>query len=174
MSEPLCKPCEQKGVKRKAHRMSKPPMCNECYADSLGEARPTNVVLERLVELRKERQAAILTETEIEKPKEQVMPTGITAKIDWAQVQRERNEGVSVEVLRKKYNTSWLTVRAHTMPPPESVARKLQTKTKASAPTAYKPAKVKRTGSGYDSVLEELRTKRDQLNSAISAIEALG
>lgn len=97
-----------------------------------------------------------------------------TLEVNWDSVQQDRNAGVGIKALMEKYGAAAQTIYARTTTPKrDPIARPKVTAAKATPKPLLIPKRI-RTGSGYDNVLEELRTKRDQLNSAISAIEALG
>jgi hypothetical protein len=56
-------------------------------------------------------------EQTVEVGKEKAMQGRRPRDLDWAQLQRERDAGASVEELRKKYKTSWPTVAKYTTAP---------------------------------------------------------
>ena len=100
MEEPLCRDCQDLGSQTKATRfIGKTPVCDMHMRKRLGQlwTPPTSP----LGEVRKEKSM------QGRKPPD----------LDWSQLQKERDAGVSVEELRKKYKTSWATVNKHTSAP---------------------------------------------------------
>lgn len=161
MIDPVCKPCENVGVIRKAHRMTAggTPICNEHYIATLAskpEIDPRFRVPPPVV-------------TPLKNEREKPMPA--RKEVDWNATQKDRNAGMTTAALADKYDVSTPTVCAHTVP----AAKPNGTKPVAAKPSqAAVPTQKRVVGSGYDAVLGELRAKREQLNVAISAIEALG
>lgn len=134
-----------------------------------------------------------------EKAEERPMKT--RHDVDWTKAQNDRSDGLSVEDIAKKHSTTVANVYAHTRKAataPNSVARAgnlhaaraSSAETRRAAPAvAPRPAATfgvggrtsgKVTGGHYDTVLAELRDKREQLNqectrvdAAIEALEAI-
>jgi RuvA, C-terminal domain len=137
------------------------------------------------------------TEMEEEQEEDSVTEKGRRQlDIDWAKVQQERNGGTSVADLAEKYGVHITSIYAHTkVAVPGSAGRRTTQAAKHAArateaetrrtgqslPAAGAPrSAAKVTGGNYDTVLADLREKRERLNmectrvdAAIEALEAI-
>jgi hypothetical protein len=140
----LCRDCQDLGLQQTAMRMvGKTPVCDQHCASRMGtkwtpptplsleaqaarlvasglNARDTASALANLGFPKKRAEKAVEHATGIEQTevgKEKAMQGRRPRDLDWAQVQRERDAGASVEELRKKYKTSWPTVNKYTSAP---------------------------------------------------------
>ena len=106
MIDALCGPCHAAGRLVKAHYQTNPPTCRDCYAK---RALPGTAVAA---------QAAPAEPENVEgRPENEVTKV---ANTDWAvDAQKDRDAGMSVADLAKKYNVTTASIYGRTMKPPK-------------------------------------------------------
>lgn len=104
MADALCLPCKNRGREVKAHRLvGTVPMCDDCYR---GKPQPPPAPRATIIEtdLRPEAAPGGSMET----------TDGRRGKIDWAAAQRDRDAGLRVAEIAKKYGVSDVSVYTRT------------------------------------------------------------
>ena len=88
--------------------------------------------------------------------------------IDWNQVQRDRDAGMPIAQLEKKYKVSNPTIYTHTHGAAKNGVKARRTNERTNERKARS-----QNGGSFDAVLAGLRERRAPLDQAISTIEAL-
>jgi hypothetical protein len=144
---PDCKPCSQNGITVPAmYMVNGVPKCEACKRnqDAPPVSLPPLEVVPRELEKREEK-------------------TAVSKEIDWSKVQEERSKGVAVGNLAMKYDVTTATIYNRTK------AAKNGAKPKA----APKSKRAAYDGSNLDALLDDLKSKREEIDKAIEAVEAV-
>jgi hypothetical protein len=147
--------------------------CKECLYEKYPETRPAKT----LAQMAKEafgkpapiEQAAPAKLLEVEFTEEKAMPA--RKEIDWAKVQKDRDDGMTTTALAEKYGCSTPTICTRTKPASEAV-RQARRKP-AGKLTEAAAAATTSSDSPLASVIADLIAKRDKLNAAIEQLQAI-
>lgn len=166
--EAYCAPCKSRGTTTVAHRLvNRVPKCDACYRNDVE-------VLKPIGKDHPETQGKVLTDDMIsERIAENVGVREVAIverkQVDWAKVQNERSDGVSVKELALKYGVSDVSIYTKTRPP-KGKERSAPAK-KGGRPRKPQPD-VPASGR-FSEVIAALAVERDKLNEAIATLEQL-
>lgn len=152
-----CIVCAGRGIDREASHdcLNGTGLCEECR-----RARMKKIVAATAA--RRFGPEAKKIDMEEETPKKSV--------VDWSAVQRDRDSGIPVAQLVKKYGVSNPSIYTRTHAP--NGAHRAATKEGQNERTSASKASPNR--GGFDGVLDVLRSRRDAITRAIEALESVG
>jgi predicted transcriptional regulator len=170
MIDPICKPCEQEGVMRKAHRIvGRTPMCNDHYLKSLVTPAAEPVAdATRYARLPESSEKAPVAPA-----KEGTRMSTVIEETTIQEIRKLAGQGMSINGIATELQVSWPVVSKY--------AEGYRAKKSEGTTPAKKARRAKVNGaaeesavqSKYSAVVQDLIAQRDKLNAAIDVLRAL-